>query len=167
MPRTNKGLNEKPYNQLLTKVNPIEWTELGEIFNGLSSQDKSVCLDAANRIPAWWYTDYNVAPTVTNGTDADSKLMLYNLSQDRWVEYQIDANTLYSGIDIRYASPIDTEVAIYVDGDPIKMCTLPKTGSFSTWQTANIDGLPVEGKHYVRVHVINGSINMSWFKLTL
>ena len=167
MPRMNKGLNEKPYNQLLTKVNPIEWTELGEIFNGLSSQNKNVCLDAANRIPAWWYTDYNVAPTVTNGTDADSKLMLYNLSQDRWVEYQIDVNTLYSGIDIRYASPIDTEVAIYVDGDPIKMCTLPKTGSFSTWQTTRIDELPIQGKHYVRLHVISGTINMSWFKLTL
>lgn len=167
MPRMNKGLNEKPYNQLLTKVNPIEWTELGEIFNGLSSQNKNVCLDAANRIPAWWYTDYNISPTVTNSTDEDMKLMLYNMSQDRWVEYQLDATMLYSGIDIRYASPIDSEIAVYVDGDPIKMCTLPKTGSLSTWQTTRIDELPIQGKHYVRLHIISGTINMSWFKLTL
>ena len=166
MPRTNKGLNEKPYNQLLTKVNPIEWTELGEIFNGLSSQNKEVCLDASNRIPAWWYTDYNVSPTVTNSTDADTKLMLYNMSQDRWVEYQLDASQLYNGITIRYASAIDSEVAIYVDGDPIKMHALPKTGSMSTWQTAQIDGIPVEGKHYLRIHVISGTMNMNWFQLT-
>jgi hypothetical protein len=166
MPRTNKGLNEKPYNQLLTKVNPIEWTALGEIFNGLSSQNKEVCLDASNRIPAWWYTDYNVSPTVTNSTDADTKLMLYNMSQDRWVEYQLDASQLYNGIHIRYASAIDSEVAIYVDGDPIKMHALPKTGSMSTWQTAQIDGIPVEGKHYLRIHVISGTMNMNWFQLT-
>lgn len=166
MPRTNKGLNEKPYNQLLTKVNPIEWTSLGEIFNGLSSQNKEVCLDASNRIPAWWYTDYNVSPTVTNSTDADTKLMLYNMSQDRWVEYQLDASQLYNGIHIRYASAIDSEVAIYVDGDPIKMHALPKTGSMSTWQTAQIDGIPVEGKHYLRIHVISGTMNMNWFQLT-
>ena len=166
MPRTNKGLNEKPYNQLLTKVNPIEWTALGEIFNGLSSQNKEVCLDASNRIPAWWYTDYNVSPTVTNSTDADTKLMLYNMSQDRWVEYQLDASQLYNGIHIRYASAIDSEVAIYVDGDPIQMYALPKTGSMSTWQTAQIDGIPVEGKHYLRIHVISGTMNMNWFQLT-
>lgn len=166
MPRTNKGLNEKPYNQLLTKVNPIEWTALGEIFNGLSSQNKEVCLDASNRIPAWWYTDYNVSPTVTNSTDADTKLMLYNMSQDRWVEYQLDASQLYNGIHIRYASAIDSEVAIYVDGEPIMMHALPKTGSMSTWQTAQIDGIPVEGKHYLRIHVISGTMNMNWFQLT-
>jgi hypothetical protein len=166
MPRTNKGLNEKPYNQLLTKVNPIEWTALGEIFNGLSSQNKEVCLDASNRIPAWWYTDYNVSPTVTNSTDADTKLMLYNMSQDRWVEYQLDASQLYNGISIRYASAIDSEVAIYVDGEPIMMHALPKTGSMSTWQTAQIDEIPVEGKHYLRIHVISGTMNMNWFQLT-
>lgn len=167
MPRMNKGLNEKPYNQLLTKVNPIEWTELGEIFCGLSSQNKEVCLDATNRIPAWWYTDYNIAPAVTNSTDEGEKLMLYNVSQDRWMEYQIDATTLYAGMDIRYASSINAQVAIYVDQDPVKMETLPKTGSMSTWQTAHIEGIPVEGKHYIRIHVLNGTMNMGWFKLTI
>ena len=166
MPRMNKPLNEKPYNQLLTKVNPIKWTELGEIFCGLSSQNKEVCLDAANRIPAWWYTDYNIAPAVTNGTDEDTELMLYNLSQDRWVEYRVDATRLYGGLDLRYASAIDAEVALYIDGDPVKMQTLPKTGSMNTWQTAHIAAFPVEGKHCFRIHVVGGTMNMGWFRLT-
>ena len=92
--------------------------------------------------------------------------MLYNVSQDRWVEYHLDASQLYNGINIRYASAIDSEVAIYVDGEPIKMHALPKTGSMSTWQTAQIDGIPVEGKHYLRIHVISGTMNMNWFQLT-
>lgn len=165
MPRTNKRLDEKPYNQLLSKTAPITWTPLGEIFCGLPSLDRSVCFDAANRIPAWWYTDYNQSPTVLNSTDTDMNLMLYNMSQDRWVEYQIDATTPCDKLDLRYASSIATQVAVYVDGDAVQMLTLPKTTSMSTWDTYTIENLPISGKHYLRIHVISGAMHLEWLKL--
>ncbi len=166
IPRSNNSLNSKPYNQLLTKQDPIELTPLGEIYAGMSSLDKSVCLDATNPIPAHWYTDFNIFPAVTNSTDAEGgKLMLYNLAMDRWVEYQIDATSPKNNISLRYATLIDTQLAIYVDGDPVKMVSLPKTGSMNTWTTFTVDDFPVSGKHYIRFHVINGAINLSYFKL--
>ena len=91
--------------------------------------------------------------------------MLYNLAMDRWVEYQIDATSPKNNISLRYATLIDTQLAIYVDGDPVKMVSLPKTGSMNTWTTFTVDDFPVSGKHYIRFHVINGAINLSYFKL--
>lgn len=168
MPRTNKQLNEKPYNQLLTKVNPIEWTPLGEIFNGMSSQDKSVCLDASYRIPATQYCTYsdNFYPAVTNSTDEGMKLMVFNFNKDHWIQYQLDAASAFSSLDIRYASSIDSQLLIYVDGEMLSdIFTLPKTGSMSTWETITLPNVELQGKHTLRLHILQGTINFSWFKL--
>ena len=166
IPRSNKSLNEKPYNQLLTKLDPVTLTPLGEIFAGMSSQDTTVCIDASHRVPAIWYTAFSAYPTVTNSTDVDGeKLMIYNLSTNRWLQYQIDAPSACTRLDLRYATSIDTQMAVYVDGDPLQIVTLPATGSMTTWETYTIDNLPVHGKHYVRLHIIQGAVNLEYFEI--
>lgn len=164
IPRSDKSLGEKPYNQLLTKLNPVALTPLGEIFAGMSSQDTTVCIDASRHVPAVWYTRFSAYPTVTNSTDdTEQPLMLYNLSSGRWVEYQIDVPQPCSRLDLRYATSIDTQVAVYVDGDPQQMAVLPATGSMSTWQTCTMDNLQIEGKHCLKIHVLQGAMHLGWF----
>lgn len=166
MPRMNASLNSKPYNQLLTKTSPVAWTPLGEIFCGLSSQDKSVCLDASYAIPAVAYSDYNTAPAVLNSTDTEAgRLMLYALSADHWVEYQVAAPQQTQSLTIRYATSVATDLAVYVDGGLLQMVSLPKTGSFNTWSTSTIPNVVMQGKHYLRLHIVGGNANISQFKL--
>ena len=166
IPRSNNSLNSKPYNQLLTKQNPIELTPLGEIYAGMSSLDKSVCLDVAYPLLAQDYTEFNGYPTVTNTTDADgvNKLMLYNLGNNKWVQYQIDAAKRCNTVTIRYATSIDAQAALYIDGSPVQIVTLPKTGGMNVWGEFDVTDFPVEGKHFFRLHVMSGAINLSWMK---
>lgn len=169
MPRMSGSLNSKPYNQLLTKGETIEWTPLGEIFNGLSSQDKSVCINASGRIPAHWYTEFSTtSPTVLNSTDTlngeKNKLMIYNFAADRYVQYQVHATTAKSKLQIRYATVVETQMAVYIDGEPAQVITLPSTGSMNNWETLTVKNISLSGKHYVRFDVLSGAINFSWFR---
>lgn len=162
MPRTNNALNQKPYNQLLTKTAPIDWTPLGEIFCGLSSLDRSVCLDASYPIEAYRYVDFNTAPSVNNSTDPNgSKLMLYALSADQSVDYQVSVPFQSKSLRIRYATTVRTEVAIYIDGELQQLATLPSTGSFSTWEEARLEDIAMQGKHILRLEVLSGNAHIS------
>lgn len=169
MPRMSGSLNSKPYNQLLTKMDPIQWTPLGEIFNGMSSLDKSVCITSSFPIPAHWYTDFSdVSPCVTNSTDTiedkTNKLMVYNFMAGRYMQYQVDCRKASSQLNFRYATSVPTILLVYIDGKLVKNVNLPTTGGMSKFSTYAISNVAIKGKHYVRFEVQDGTINFSWFQ---
>jgi len=170
IPRSGNATNSKPFNQLLTKMDPYELTELGRIYAGISSQDKSVCISSANPIRAYWYSQASANDIyVKNTTDpAEPKqLMIFNLVPGYWLQYQVDVVNPSSALDIRYTTSLATTMNIYVDGLLTKTVNIPATGTdWSTYTISDftVNGSALKGKHYLRVETVNGYINLGYFQ---
>jgi len=59
---------------------------------------------------------------------------------------------------------VETQMAVYIDGEPVQVITLPSTGSMNNWDTFTVKNVSLAGKHYVRFDVLSGAINFSWFR---
>jgi len=167
IPRSASATNAKPYNQLLVKGSS-ELTDLGRVYAGMSSQNKSVCISSANPIRANWYSETNTTNIlVKNSTDDASKLMIYNLDNNKWVQYQVDVVNASTTMDLRYYSTLSTAINVYVDGTVAQSVILPATGdawNTYTFSDFKIDGKALKGKHSFRFETLNGYINFAYFQ---
>ena len=175
IPRTNGGLDSYPYMQLLTKTQPFQLSELGQVFAGLSSLDKSVWLSTQNYILPNTYSAVNSQesigqdgllsiPHLRPTTDSSGELQLADFSANQWVEYQIDAHKQLSVLRVRYASYANAELEISLDGEKIADGAFERTGDASVWNTAEIPVDVPQGKHTLRVTVKSASLYINWFK---
>lgn len=175
IPRTNGGLDSYPYMQLLTKTQPFQLSELGQVFAGLSSLDKSVWLSTQNYILPNTYSAVNSQesigqdgllsiPHLRPTTDSSGELQLADFSANQWVEYQIDAHQQLSVLRIRYASFADADLELYMDGAKVADMSFERTGDAAVWNTAEFPVEIPQGKHTVRIAVKSASIYINWLK---
>ena len=162
---------------LLKSTFPVELSELGMIYTQMSSQDKSMYYVEQQQIEAEHYSSISIAETANvagwnNGpkvrvtTDAPNEsLELYNWFVNQWVEYQIETDRSKNyALDIRYATFINAEIEISVDGKVIKTITLDDTGENFVWNTAQIE-LPLsKGKQTMRLKLTDGACCLNWLK---
>lgn len=162
IPRYKSGF---PYMPLLTYSAPYELTDAGKVYCGFSSFDSSVWLRANERVNVAHYIavssdELQVRPS----TDGDG-LMLSTIREKQFVDYQIYAPTDASSIAIRYAAYGKTDLAIWVDGDPIAITSLAATGNMNEWATAEVPMALSQGKHTLRLEVQSGVANIYWFQI--
>lgn len=175
IPRANGALDSYPYMQLLTKTQPFQLSELGQVFAGLSSLDKSVWLSTQNYILPNTYSAVNSQesigqdgllsiPHLRPTTDSSGELQLADFSANQWAEYQIDAHKQLSVLRIRYASFADADLELYMDGAKVADMSFERTGDAAVWNTAEFPVEIPQGKHTVRIAVKSASIYINWFK---
>ena len=165
IPRTNGAVDSAPFMQLLTHTSPSELTEAGKIYTSLSSFDKTVWLDASKQIGAEMYTglsDYSIQIRTYNGKDS---MLIKNLTENQWVEYQIFIPKGASEVQLCYATPVTCSVAYYIDGEIAGFAEMPRSeNGMDDWQVSSAEVSLPEGRHTLRVLVGRGSFNMKWIK---
>ena len=162
IPRYKSGF---PYMPLLTYSDPYTLTDAGKVYCGFSTFDKSVWLRTDKTVDATQYIavssdDIQVRPS----TDGEG-LMLSTMKENQYADYQIYLAAQSSSISIRYAAYGEADVAIWDDGDPIAVTTLPATTSMSKWATLDIPLSLEKGKHTLRIEVQSGVANIYWYKI--
>lgn len=177
IPRRGEGPDAFPYMPLLKNTFPSELTSLGMMFNQMSTQDKSIYYVEQQQIEAEHYSSISIAesankPGWTNGpkvrvtTDAPNQtLELYNFFQNQWVEYQIapDRSRDFE-LDIRYATFIDAEIDIHIDGEYVKSIVLIQTGQNYIWNTATVSLPLTSGRQTMRFTMTDGACCLNWLK---
>ncbi|TLX76858.1 carbohydrate-binding protein [Labilibacter sediminis] len=177
IPRSGSGPDAFPYMPLLKNTYPVELTDLGMIYTQMSSQDKSIYYVEQQQIEAEHYSSISIAESAnetgwTNGpkvrvtTDAPNEnLELYNFYANQWVEYQIEADRSRNyNLEIRYATFIDAEIEISIDGELVKTISLGNTTQNYIWNTA-IFSLPLSnGKQTLRLKLTDGACCINWLK---
>lgn len=177
IPRGSGSENDFPYMFLLKNKNKAELTELGIIFTQISSQDKSIYYVEQQQIEAEHYSDICISesvgrsgwakgPLLRQTSDAPSEtLELYNFISGQWVEYQIEPNRSKSFcLEIRYASTIDTDLEISVDGLVLENIKLENTSEYYIWKTARIPLNLIAGKQTLRLTINNGKVCINWLR---
>jgi len=177
IPRSGGGHDRFPYMALLKNSYPVELTELGKIYNQMSTFDKDIFYVEQQQIEVEHYSDICITESIgkagwTNGpalrltTDAPSKtLELYNFLNGQWVEYQIEADrTKTYELHIRYASFIDAELDIYSDGEFKSSVTLTNTSHDFVWNTAIVPLKLSKGQQTLRLKVSDGKTCINWLR---
>lgn len=176
IPRGSGSHNAFPYMFLL-KSHPVGVpTDLGRIYLQMSTQDKETWYVEQQRIEAEHYSSINIAESVegdwTRGpllrvtTDAPNEsLELYQFLPDQWVEYQIEADRSKEfSLELRYATFVDSELEILIDGRSAGTVQLPSTGENFIWSTASIT-LPLDaGRQSLRISPTDGMICLNWIQ---
>lgn len=179
IPRYTSGSESFPYMALLKNTYPTELTELGAVFNQMSTQDKSIFYVEQQQIEAEHYSSISIAESAnetgwTNGpkvrltTDAPNEsLELYNFFQDQWVEYQIapDRSKTFD-LELRYATFIDAEIEISIDGELVETVILENTGQNYIWNTASVSIPLSSGEQTMRVTLTDGACCFNWLKFS-
>ena len=177
IPRRNEGPDAFPYMPLLKNTFPVELTELGMIYNQMSTMDTTIYYVEQQHIEAEHYSTISIAESAnttgwTTGpktrvtTDAPNEsLELYNFFMNQWVEYQIcaDRNKDYN-IEIRYATFIDAEFELYIDRELATTFTLTSTGRDFIWNTSTITTALSKGNHTIRFRLIDGACTINWWR---
>ncbi|PWJ42907.1 glycosyl hydrolase [Sediminitomix flava] len=174
IPRGSGSEDAFPYMFLLKNAVDVELTSLGKVYTQMSTQDKSIYYQQGQQIEAEHYTSISVSdgvgeagwvdgPKVRVTSEApNNTLELYNFLPDQWVEYQIEPlQTKTYDLEIRYASFVDAELKIEVDGEET-IYNLANTTEDFIWNTATIP-LPLKkGKHTLRITLNEGTVCMNW-----
>ncbi len=167
IPRAGMQTDAYPYMQLLTKTGEIKLTELGEIYGALSTFDKSAWFDATRKIePNNYIAIGSTATNIRHTTDSQGKWMIASFPANNYIDYQIGAKQNLTTLNVRYASYVDTQVILFIDGKEIKQVKFEKTGSGSAWNTLQVE-LPIDaGYHTIRFDMLAGSMDMGqfWFE---
>lgn len=167
IPRTSSSVDSAPYMQLLTHSSPSELTDAGKIYTKFSSFDKSVWLDASRGVPANSYialSDNNIQIRPCEGTDS---MMIKNLSEGKWVEYQLFIPEGSKELQICFASPVTCSVAYYIDGTIMDIAETGRSGeTMVDWIVWQIPTTLPSGRHSLRVLMGRGSMNMKWIKIS-
>ncbi|MBR1807965.1 MAG: carbohydrate-binding protein [Paludibacteraceae bacterium] len=167
IPRTGRAVDTPPYMQLLTHTSPSELTEAGRIYTAFSSFDKSVWLDASRSVSAHNYTALSSNSIQIRSCPDTTTMMIKNLSEGDWVEYQVFVPDNASDLQVSYASPVNCSIAVYIDGEIYNFAEMqPSVSDMSEWSICNISLDSLSGKHTVRLLVGKGSFNMKWIKIT-
>ena len=164
IPRAKAGF---PYMQLITGDVPGELTHAGRVYCGMSSMDKKVWLhvggDRLLRASDYAKTS-NDAVQVRPSTDDDG-LMLNALSANQALDYQVYTEGGVKSLDIHYASLAEAGLFVYVDEEYAGYFSLPQGGAnMQSWTTFSLPVTMAKGKHSVRIEMMEGVINVGWYR---
>ena len=134
------------HNSLLTSRKPFELTDLGKVFVGMSTQDKSLYYKSGTVIPAEHYSGYTGAIHLKPCSDSTGDLELTDLKTGTAAEYQveIDKDDTYT-IELRFSTYFETSLKVELDGRSLGILELPN--SDYKWQTEKVDVELPAGKH--------------------
>ncbi len=163
IPRASGPVNSYPYMQMLEKSSS-DLTDLGKVYCMFSSFDKSAWLKSPVRASDYVATsDYNVH-LLPSTCPNDSKLMVNALRKGQILDYQVFLPTDISTMQIHYASFADSQIVIYVDDQPLATTIQAATGASDTWATTTLPLALSAGKHTVRLAMLDGTCNLSFFE---
>ncbi|MDR2362779.1 MAG: carbohydrate-binding protein [Prevotellaceae bacterium] len=159
-----------------TGNNRGELTDLGKIYNGISSLDNVTAYAPDEIIPAEHYCQTNMSEVVgtnawTSGVQlkicsdsAGGILEVANFGLPKWLEYKINvpAATGYN-ISFRYATVIESKCKIKAGNEEIEI-SLPATGSYTDWKTAEILIALPAGVQTIRFTPSKGMISFNWWR---
>lgn len=155
MPRSDKRQNF----ELLTHDTKPSLTELGRVYCGFSSFDKSVALNLNSPIYGNQYVGVSSNNVVVKPTNEDSEHLMVCLNEGDWTEYQVYAEQ-DKPLSIHYSTAVNSKIVISIDGHVSEEVELPKTG-FNKWSTFECSTLK-SGKHTIRVAVSLCGIYLGW-----
>lgn len=172
MPRMSGAVETMPYNQLLTHGVPAELTSLGVQFHALPNLAQPALQAAELPISLNLYTSNRQSEYIekegicsaphfratTDGEAPEGTLMIDNMMQDGWVEYNVEAIEDLSLLNIRYQSTGEPILALSVDGSKDWLCILPTSAG---WMTRTVNYPLAKGRHTVRVKMFQGFANLS------
>ncbi|GHU72071.1 hypothetical protein FACS189413_14620 [Bacteroidia bacterium] len=154
-----------------------ELSELGKIYVYLSSLDKELHYTHNQVIPGEHYSNCNASEAVetskfTSGpqlkvsSDVTGILEVTNFGLPKWAEYKIAP--VVKGdyhLIIRYASSGDSKIKISINDQEIRELDLPKTGSYTNWETITTPVVPLKaGKQTIRITPSKGMISLNWWR---
>lgn len=157
MPRTSGKVDSAPYMQLLTHGSPVLLTPLGQIFTQFSSFDKNAYLSLEKGVGAHQYIalkEENISLRVT----ADNQLYIQSFMQGQWIDYQVNAQSKQP-LQIQYASIVNSQVCISIDGVAQAIVDMPKTNDLQTLTTLTTTVIPPLGNHTIRLEALKGTFN--------
>lgn len=179
IPRSTGSENDFPYMYLLTNSMSTQLTELGEIYTQMSSQDKNTYYVEQQIIEAEHYSSISImdglgtnnwlnGPKLRLTTESpNTSLELYSILPGQWVEYQVEIEQSKEyELEIRYASFVDAEIALYVDGQLQANHSLSNTGQDYIWQTSNVPLQLKTGKHTIKIEQNEGTFCMNWLRVS-
>ena len=177
IPRTGGGNDSFPHISLLRSSSPSQLTELGNIFTRISSQDDEAYYVEQQQIEAENYSSISIAdglgeerwvagPWLRTTTDAPNEsLELYQFLPGQWVEYQLQVDrTRTYDLEVRYATFMDTEITLALDGEPKAEHLLENTKADYIWRTASLPLYLDSGQHVLRISVSSGMACMNWLR---
>lgn len=175
IPRASGPVDSYPYMQLLTKEQPFQLSELGEVFSGLSSWDKSVWLSADNYILPNTYSALSMqqsigeqgllpVPHLKPTTDVAGTLQLADFYSGQWVEYQVDIKRPVHSFKLRYATMQNTKLELLANGEIVAQIELLPVDKPDLWKTCIIPLELMGGKYTIRLKVTAGNLAYNWFK---
>ena len=157
MPRTSGKVDSAPYMQLLTHGSPVELTPLGQIFTQFSSFDKNAYLALEKGIGAHQYIalkEENISLRVTD----NNQLYIQSFMQGQWIDYQINVQSKQP-LQIQYATIVNSQVCIYIDGVAQAIVDMPKTADMQSVTTLTTTVIPPLGNHTLRLEALKGTFN--------
>lgn len=144
IPRGN-GENQC-HNSLLTSKKPFELTDLGKVFVGMSTQDKSLYYKTGVVIPAEHYTGFSGTIHLSPCSDSAGYLQLDDLKSDNCAEYQVEIeNDGTHALELRFSTYFETSLRVSLDGQSLGILELPNTDY--KWQTHTVDVPLSKGRH--------------------
>ncbi|WP_052444420.1 glycosyl hydrolase [Flammeovirga sp. OC4] len=175
IPRGQGAEDLFPYMFLLKQSSDVQLTELGMVYNQMSTFDKDNYFGIGQKIEAEHYSDISISESIgdtgwTNGprvrrtTEAPNEtLELYNFLKGQWVEYQLNVpdNGEYN-LNIRYASFVDTQLSLEIDGLEMTVMDLPSTTEEFIWSTHQSKVTLTTGKHTIRLIQNKGTVSINW-----
>lgn len=167
-------------NALANNQNPPQLTQLGTLYNALSSQDKNVWYVENQTVEAEKYSSINCAesvgqegfeaiPAIRITTDVAGFCDMTGLKEDTWLEYQIDvpATGTYR-FQLRYSVALDSEMDLLINGNVQKTLSLTRSADVSTTWVTLEENLPLQkGQHTLRLSVTQGSCAINWLRFAI
>ena len=157
MPRTSGKVDSAPYMQLLTHNSPIELTPLGQIFTQFSSFDKNAYLSLEKGVGVHQYIALNNENISLRVTD-NNQLYIQSFMQGQWIDYQINVQNKQP-LQIQYASIVNSQICIYIDGVAQAIVDMPKTADMQSVTTLTTTVIPPLGNHTLRLEALKGTFN--------
>lgn len=150
-------------------------TDLGKVYTGLSSFDKTCYYPVDENIPAEHYSGQIIEETA--GTDEWGPLVetrltsdfygnleIYNLKNNNWVEYNVDIpKTSKYRIDLRLNAVQETILKVEAPEAVAGIVQIPAEGK---WETTGFVMTLNKGRQTIRLSVPIGHFSLNWLRIT-
>lgn len=175
IPRASGPVDSYPYMQLLTKEQPFQLSELGKVFSGLSSWDKSVWLSADNHILPNTYSALSMQqsigeqgllpiPHLKPTTDGAGVLQMTDFYTGQWVEYQLEIAKPVHSFKLRYATMQNTKLELSANGELLAQMDFTSAEKPDMWRSCTIPVELSKGRYTIRLTITAGNLSYNWFK---
>lgn len=160
--------NDNQLNTNLFENNTTgELTDLGLIYENMSSYDSTYFHETESQIEAEHYTDMDgIHLLVTE--DSTGILAVDDFDDDDWMTYnlQVDSTADYA-MRIRITSVWESSFSLYCDDSLLTTYNTPITETLGTWETiAYPDSLNLtEGNHEIKIVLHYGGWQFNWFQI--